>query len=236
MIEYALPASVIGAILWLDRFQILQIMVSRPLVAGPLVGLVLGNVTVGVATAILYELLWIGRPPLGGYIPPDATLASVATTAVAACVAAETGGPPLAVVFLSFVTLFPVSFLGAAVDRVHRKVLGRLARTTEDSLRESGERSYMSSFAWALALGFAWAVSLLFPVILAGCLLVGGAWSMLPQSGARVLECAFYVIPAMGVADLLASRDARPHRWYFVLGLCMAIGAGLCLALFFGKS
>ncbi|MEW6349840.1 MAG: PTS sugar transporter subunit IIC [Thermodesulfobacteriota bacterium] len=236
MIEQALLASVVGAILWLDRFQMLQIMVSRPVVAGPLVGLVLGNVTVGVATAILYELLWIRKPPLGGYIPPDATLASCATTAVAACVAADTGGSASAVVFLAFMILFPVCFLGAEADRIHRKVLGWLARTTEDSLRQTHDRSYVLGFVCALALGFAWAVSILFPVTLVGCVLVRGVWSMLPPSGGRVLECAFYVIPVLGVADLMAARNSKPDRLLFVLGFCIAIGAGLCLGLLFRKS
>ncbi len=236
MIEHALLASVVGAILWLDRFQVLQIMVSRPVVAGPLVGLVLGNVTVGVATAILYELLWLRKPPLGGYIPPDVTLASVATTAVAALVTTETGGSSLAVVFLSFVMLFPMCFVGAEVDRVHRKVLGRLARTTEDALRHSGDSPHLTSFLLALLLGFALAASVLFPVVLGGCVLVRGAWLMLPPSGARVLECAFYMIPIVGVADLMASRDTKPHRLLFVLGFCMAIGAGIVLSLLFGKS
>ena len=64
----------------LDRVALVQMMISRPLVAGPLTGLVLGKPLLGLEVGMLLELLWLGRLPVGAAIPPDDTQVSVGAT------------------------------------------------------------------------------------------------------------------------------------------------------------
>ena len=60
---YLLGAGM-AVLLGLDRTAALQIMISRPLVAGPLVGLLLGDALTGLTVGMLLELLWLCRMPV----------------------------------------------------------------------------------------------------------------------------------------------------------------------------
>src|SRR6056297_3604623 len=51
----------------LDRVAAGQFLLSRPLVAAPLTG-------------VLLELLWLGRLPVGAAVPPDDTQVAIAAT------------------------------------------------------------------------------------------------------------------------------------------------------------
>ena len=63
--------SILAGIIAIDVRTIGGTMVSRPLVVGPLVGLMLGDVSIGFYVAILVELLWIGLLPIGAYLPVE---------------------------------------------------------------------------------------------------------------------------------------------------------------------
>src|ERR1700755_3024292 len=58
-------------------------LLSRPLVLGPLVGLVLGVVTRGVMIAATLELIFMGNIKVGAAIPPDVITGGVLGTAFA---------------------------------------------------------------------------------------------------------------------------------------------------------
>ena len=83
MIKEAFCAGTLGALLWLDRYQIGQIMISRPIVVGPIIGVALGDIPLGLAVGVLFEVLWLRRPPIGGFIAPDVTFSTAIASAVA---------------------------------------------------------------------------------------------------------------------------------------------------------
>lgn len=89
--HYLLGASV-AVISGLDRTAFPQIMISRPIVVGPLTGWLLGNPSAGLQVGLLVELLWLGRLPVGAAIPPDDTQVTVGATALAIGMG---GGSPL---------------------------------------------------------------------------------------------------------------------------------------------
>jgi len=76
-------ASAVGGLISLDRVALFQVMVSRPIVTGPLIGLVCGAPATGAVIGALLELLWIGDLPLGSHVPPHETAAAVIATAIA---------------------------------------------------------------------------------------------------------------------------------------------------------
>src|SRR5882762_4556490 len=58
-------------------------LLSRPLILGPLVGLVLGDVTQGVMIGATLELIFMGNIKVGAAIPPDIITGGVLSTAFA---------------------------------------------------------------------------------------------------------------------------------------------------------
>ncbi|STI79792.1 N-acetylgalactosamine-specific enzyme IIC component of PTS [Escherichia coli] len=55
----------------------------RPVVLGPLVGLVLGDLHTGILTGGTLELVWMGLAPLAGAQPPNVIIGTIVGTAFA---------------------------------------------------------------------------------------------------------------------------------------------------------
>ena len=60
----------------IDQFSLTEIM-YRPIVACPIIGMILGDVQTGLVIGGTYELMMIGNMPVGGAQPPNAVLGSV---------------------------------------------------------------------------------------------------------------------------------------------------------------
>lgn len=60
----------------IDQFSLTEI-VYRPIIACPIIGLILGDVQTGLVVGGTYELMMIGNMPVGGAQPPNAVLGSV---------------------------------------------------------------------------------------------------------------------------------------------------------------
>ncbi len=122
----ALWVSLLGGALCVDRTAAFQVMVSRPIVAGPLTGLLLGAPEAGLVAGGLMELLFIGDLPVGRYVPVNDTALTVAATAVAAYALAASGTPAglagsFAAVPLAVLALLPLARLYNLADGLARR-------------------------------------------------------------------------------------------------------------------
>jgi len=72
-----LPVSLLGGLLALDTTAVLQILISQPLVAGTILGWVLGDVQLGMQMGLLLQLLWLNQLPVGAAKIPQGNLASI---------------------------------------------------------------------------------------------------------------------------------------------------------------
>ncbi|MGN1277097.1 MAG: PTS mannose/fructose/sorbose/N-acetylgalactosamine transporter subunit IIC [Floccifex sp.] len=68
--------AIVTFIFAIDQFSLTEIM-YRPIVACPIIGLILGDVQTGLVIGGTYELMMIGNMPVGGAQPPNAVLGSV---------------------------------------------------------------------------------------------------------------------------------------------------------------
>lgn len=60
----------------IDQFSLTEI-VYRPIIACPIIGLVLGDMETGLVVGGTYELMMIGNMPIGGAQPPNAVLGGI---------------------------------------------------------------------------------------------------------------------------------------------------------------
>ncbi|MDQ7781502.1 MAG: PTS sugar transporter subunit IIC [Desulfomonilaceae bacterium] len=229
MSHETLLAGIAGSLLWLDRFQLCQFMVSRPIVSAPLVGWIVGDFAAGVAAGLLYEFLWLRTPPVGGFIAPDSTLASIATAAVSAGVGSGAQIGLTSVVFLSFLFLFPLCFVGRRVDGLLRVGLGKIAKRAETAQVGGGDRVVAVHLMAGLVLGFVSAFVVLVVTIEGFTFLLGRVVQDLPSTVTKSLGFGFYVVPLLGAADFLLGTESRHDTALFIAGLAaaVAIGSGL---------
>lgn len=72
----ALLVGVVGFIVGIDQFSFLESL-YRPIVVGPVVGLILGKPELGLILGANVELMLVGSMPIGGAQPPNAGLAAI---------------------------------------------------------------------------------------------------------------------------------------------------------------
>ena len=88
-------------------------MVQRPIVMGPLVGLLLGDLQTGLAVGTLLELAFLGTQSIGAALPPDLTTGGILATAFAI----STGATPEAAVALAL----PIASLALLAEMLFSK-------------------------------------------------------------------------------------------------------------------
>ena len=110
----------LGLLVSLDGTSVGQVMVSRPIVAAPLAGGLLGSLEAGLLAGFVLELLYLPVLPVGGGRFPEVGTGGV-TAGAAAAVTGGAGG--LAAAVLLGVA---VGALGGASIRVLRGVNGRI--------------------------------------------------------------------------------------------------------------
>ena len=129
-----LLAGLVAMLTGLDRVALVQVMISRPLVAAPLTGLVLGNPLLGLEVGMLLELLWLGRLPVGAAIPPDDTQVAVGATVLVFSMGQMLNLVGMPMVILAVLVAIPLGKFGQIFDRLARNVNDRLAVTGLNAL------------------------------------------------------------------------------------------------------
>ena len=128
-----LLASFVAIICGLDRMAAFQFMLSRPIVAGPLTGLVLGEPLIGLQAGMLVELLWLGRLPVGASIPPDDTQIAIGGTFLSVAFASPDFSTPVTIVFCLLVAM-PLAKSGQFFDRMARRANDHMAKRVEQNI------------------------------------------------------------------------------------------------------
>ena len=108
-----LTGALVALICGLDRMAVLQVMVSRPIVAAPLVAWLLGDPLVGLQIGMMVELLWLARLPVGAAIPPDDTQVAVASSVLAINLGRLLEAPGIELLLLCLLVAIPLGKVGA---------------------------------------------------------------------------------------------------------------------------
>lgn len=209
LIETAIAAS-LGSLICLDRVAV-QLMISRPVVCAPLIGLSLGDAYTGLLTGALLELLWIDRIPVGTYVPPNDTFVAVLATAGAILAAPFAGHPPRELVALSILLFAPAGILGQRMEVFLRRWNdGLVLLALKDA--SAGDTAGVTRRHLA-ALGRYFAGSLVF----LSAALAGGTWLMravypeLPAPVVRALGFAYCTLPLIGIGVALNTVKLRGY-------------------------
>jgi PTS system mannose-specific IIC component len=201
LIETAVAAG-LGALICLDRVAV-QVMVSRPVVAGPTIGLVLGDALTGLLAGALLELLWIDRIPIGPYVPPHDTFVAVLATAGAILAAPSGASPPRELIALSVLLFAPAAWLGQRMEILLRQWNERwVSRALEDA--KAGDPAMLSRrHLSALAGYFGASLLCLGALMLCGVPLLRWMYPALPPSLLQVLTFAYLLLPLVGIGVAL---------------------------------
>ncbi len=208
-----------GALLWLDRVFIFQSMVSRPIILSPILGLILGNVTIGFLIGASLELLWLNAPPVGAYLPNDESFCAAAATPTAVLASAHMSDAAAAGFALA--ASLPFAVVGRTLDThirmlnqdlIHRIPEGRM----EPALRNAIGKALLRSYLYALA-----ALGISVGLLCTAVVLVG---EILPDAVKTALSYMPLAGVVIGLAGLMTKEVPRPvQAGLFILGIVIIL-------------
>jgi len=189
-------------------------LLSRPLILGPLVGLVLGDVTQGVMIGATLELIFMGNIKVGAAIPPDIITGGVLGTAFAIL---SHKGPAIALALA-----VPISILSEMVISglfVFRAIFNKkFNQYAEDGdYRKIQQLHVLSGLLKPLLMGI-----IIFIALELGTNAVKAFLDLIPAWVQSGLQVAGNMLPALGFAllmNLMLNKRVAP---YFFLGFMLA--------------
>ena len=82
MVYEALLVAVWAFFCGIDKYDV-ALNIHRPLITGPVVGFIMGDMQIGLMAGATLELAWLGLVPNAGAQPPDVTMGTIAAVAFA---------------------------------------------------------------------------------------------------------------------------------------------------------
>ncbi|MBN2396861.1 MAG: PTS sugar transporter subunit IIC [Deltaproteobacteria bacterium] len=204
----SLEVALLGGVICLDRV-FLQAMISRPVVAAPLVGAVLSEPLTGLVVGAFIELLWIDRLPMGLYVPPNDSIAAILATAGTVLAGRELGAYPRELIALSILLFLPAALLARQVDVWIAKTNDGLSRRAAEYARSGDIRGLAGEHRRGLVKTFAGAFFLILVCLVPGVLILEWALPLLPEKTLKGLSYTYSFIPILGVAVALSTVKLR---------------------------
>ncbi len=209
MLAKALLLAVWAAICRLDTYGP-QLQLSRPLIAGSITGLILGDFTQGMIIAASLELMWLGVTSIGAYVPPDIVSGTILGTAFGII----SGKGAVAGIAVAV----PVSLICQQLSILVRTITISLSHMA-DKAAEKGNLDKIDGYHLMgipiLALGIAIPV---FLTVYFGAEYVQKLFSVLPKVITDGLSVAGGIMPALGFGMLLSLMLNRKLWIFFLLG------------------
>lgn len=212
-----LQAFWVAIITFLGKFDFFigNVMLQRPILLGPLVGIAFGNLREGIIIGFAIELAFIGTQMLGTAVPPDFTVGGVLGTAFAlksgdGSSAGLTIAIPVAVLSALVVTFF-YAVITPLFDRLCEKYAGEdNSAGITTSFMVAG---FIFDITFALIAGFAYYF---------GNGAVKGLLASIPKELLTGLTVATGILPALGFAQLLQNMLDKKTAVFFFLGFLLA--------------
>ncbi|GIP62784.1 PTS sugar transporter [Virgibacillus pantothenticus] len=186
-------------------------LLSRPIVTGLLVGIVLGDIKTGIIMGATLELAFIGSFSVGASIPPDVVTGGILGTAFAITAGAGTETALLLGVPIATLTLILKNvYLGLLIPMMNHKA---------DTYAAIGDYKGVERMHLTAGFGLSFMLALVVAISYSvGNNAVQSLLNMIPDFVQHGLTVATGIIPALGfamLARLLINKTVAP---YFFLG------------------
>ncbi|MFV0255717.1 MAG: PTS mannose/fructose/sorbose/N-acetylgalactosamine transporter subunit IIC [Erysipelotrichaceae bacterium] len=196
-----------------------QNMLDRPLILGPIVGLILGDVGTGIIMGGSLELIFMGFVGIGVSTPADTNVGGILGTAFAILSGLEIG----TAVTLALPIAMLANFIGIFVRTVNSAWQHRA-----DKFADEGNAKGVARTMWyGAALFFICPAIVVFLGVIFGSDAANYIVSVIPDQVMDGLRVASGVLPAIGLALLLDITFDKKYIGYLALGFVLVAVANI---------
>lgn len=192
-------------------------MMARPIVVGTLVGIVMGNIQLGVSVGAVIELAFIGSFSIGAALPPDMVTGTILGTAFA--ISMKAGAEvalPLALPIATFVLVIK--------NLVHVFIMPIFVNLADRSAEKADHKAIMSI---SLIAGFVYIfLSQMLPIGFGyyfGVDVIQSILAAIPKFVMDGLSIATGILPAFGLALLMKPLLDKKSIIYFLAGFALVV-------------
>jgi PTS system mannose-specific IIC component len=203
-----LIVAIVGGILCLDRI-FAQVLISRPIVAAPVIGLILGDPYTGLIAGMFIELLWIDRLPIGTCILPNDTIAAVLIAASSIESGLILGHLSQGLIASAVLVFIPLAFLAQKMELWVIKANERLARNAVSGAAHSDIRSVSRNQIRAALKGWLFPTGMILIALPLGIGVMTWGYPRLMPWATRGMDMLYGFIPLIGVAVALNTMNIR---------------------------
>ncbi|QIK68840.1 PTS sugar transporter subunit IIC [Erysipelothrix sp. HDW6C] len=220
MIIQALIVTLVYYLLYVGDFFIGWQTITRPIVAAPIVGLFLGDLTLGITMGASLEAIFMGISAIGGSIPADALSSSVISVAFAILTGASTEE--------ALAISLPIGTVMAMLNAFMTPVFA-LAAPVFDKYAEAGNtKAYNRAHILMLLVGMPLTgVITIFLGVAFGIDQLQILLSSLPPFIMSGIGAAAGMLPAVGFAIITSMIWSNQTGMYFFIGFVLAKYLGL---------
>lgn len=210
----AIACGVLAFLCIQDWLSVKIIQGMRPLMAGAIAGIILGNFQAGLIIGAFLELMAMGVYTYGGATTPDYIGGAIIGTALAVTTPSWSIGA-IAPIAIGIASLFiPFDIIGRTVNTFFMHLGDRYAETLD--FRKLEMVNWLGVFPWGLSRAIPTFIGVYF-VDQASVIL--GA---IPESIIAGFAVAGALLPALGIGMLLKVMPARSYFTYGILGFVIA--------------
>lgn len=216
---YALILSAIIALILLENYGYGYWMISRPVVGGAIVGLLMGDLQTGLIVGGSVELMYMGVLPIGGSIPPNAHVAGMISTVFAI----SSGGNAEIGIALAL----PIGILAQFLTMLIWNINIFLMHLADKEIAEGNVRKVELIHMSGLITFFLAYFAATFLAVYFGSDFVQRVVDNIPNWLNLGLTVASGILPAVGMAMLLKMMNFKKYWPFFMLGFAISSYLGL---------
>lgn len=220
LLTQAIIASLVMYIAWIDN-NFTHVWTYRPIVLGPLMGLCMGNLSIGLEVGATVELMYLATVWVGTATPPNETLAAGIGTALAVV----TGDTTVAIA-----AAIPIGVLGGSLVTLRQTVLDVFTLKMYEKEMAKGNRKGMifwAVFVPTFVINFVLFVVPTFIAVYFGADVCTQILESIPENVLAAINCGGKMIGAVGLALLLKMIGFNRAWPFFFLGFIFSAYLGV---------
>ena len=196
------------------------IYIARPVFAGPLIGLIMGDLETGLLVGGSVEMMFLGGLSMGAYSPPNSYIGGMVGTAMAIL----SGGNMEVGIALAY----PIGVLVQMLNYVVTQINIIWVTKAENSIAEGNYKTYEVMHYMSILTRMI--IQFFLPTFIA--LLIGSTsleafYNNIPAWVNGGLTVAAGILPAIGLASIVATLGLKKGWPYFLIGFVLATYLGM---------